>query len=476
MYKGSVMKNKCLTLLICLLLYNEGKAAAWIRLGPWSDMVGETFDCYAGASISITPDGSIIAVGQPGVSSNMGQVNIYQYALQSNETLFRWTGPYTISGENPNDQAGSSVALSSNNGVLFVVAFGEPGYSGDTGRVRIYLSDNQFDRLAPSSWNIIGAITGENGNDKSGASISITNNAGKLIIGEPGWSGNTGRIRIYLYPNWDLIYTATGESANNQFGASVAINKEGGATFIVGEPGWSGNAGRVHVYGGLAIDQDPPFEMGTITGNNINDQAGFSVAIYSDPNDIINFEGTVVAFGEIGFSGSDGRVRIYNLTTEGFEQIGAITGENGNALGYSISLNDDGTAIAIGAPLDTNNAGKVFVYRYTGTTWQQQGNFISSFCEENLCDSGRAGYSVSLSSDGNTVGLGAPYANSQQGIVQVFRYRTLFKQADMIYNFLSLAADKDMSHAISPGKGLMLAEQGQVRSKCFSSTGICHSN
>ena len=71
----------------------------------------------------------------------------------------------------------------------------------------------------------------------------------------------------------------------------------------------------------------------------------------------------------------------------------------------SVSMSSDGTIVAIGAPYNDgngSNSGHVRVYEYSGGSWSQLGTDIDG---EAAGDS--SGYSVSLSSDGTKVAIGA---------------------------------------------------------------------
>ena len=90
-------------------------------------------------------------------------------------------------------------------------------------------------------------------------------------------------------------------------------------------------------------------------------------------------------------------------------QLGADTdGESAaDRSGYSVSLSSDGLTVAIGAPLNDgngSNSGHVRIYNYdTGTsTWTQVGSDIDGELSGDI-----SGCSVSMSSDGSTVAIGA---------------------------------------------------------------------
>ena len=91
-----------------------------------------------------------------------------------------------------------------------------------------------------------------------------------------------------------------------------------------------------------------------------------------------------------------------------WKQIGQdIDGEaEYNESGYSVSLSSDGKTVAIGASYNEDNedSGHVRVYQYNtdSNEWKQIGQDIDGEAEGD-----QSGYSVSLSSDGKTVAIGA---------------------------------------------------------------------
>ena len=117
------------------------------------------------------------------------------------------------------------------------------------------------------------------------------------------------------------------------------------------------------------------------------------------------------AYRNDGNGDNSGHVRIYawNSATSAWEQQGAdIDGEAaGDYSGESVSLSSDGTTVAIGANSNDGNgenSGHVRIYAWNSATsaWDQQGADIDG---EAAGD--RSGESVSLSSDGTTVAIGA---------------------------------------------------------------------
>ncbi|WP_208123115.1 hypothetical protein, partial [Cysteiniphilum halobium] len=120
-----------------------------------------------------------------------------------------------------------------------------------------------------------------------------------------------------------------------------------------------------------------------------------------------------------------GHVRIYQWDGNDWIQMGAdIDGELTNNLsGYSISMNNDGSRIVIGAPFNSDNgfrAGHARVYEWQDDAWVQLGADIDG---KSFGD--RSGWSVSINGDGSMIAIGADQAFSSgfnPGYVSVYQW------------------------------------------------------
>mmetsp|Transcript_21592 Transcript_21592/g.46978 ORF Transcript_21592/g.46978 Transcript_21592/m.46978 type:complete len:466 (-) Transcript_21592:83-1480(-) len=150
----------------------------------------------------------------------------------------------------------------------------------------------------------------------------------------------------------------------------------------------------------------------TLFGDAAGDESGSSVALSSDGKIL-----AVGAPGKEGYNDRPGYVKVSRREgTSGWAQLGLILygKKNGDQFGASVSLSADGKTLASGAPGDfdtIDRPGYVSVYHMegvgTGSSWKQLGKNITG---EALGD--RLGNSVSLSTDGKTLAIGA---NSNDG-------------------------------------------------------------
>ena len=93
-----------------------------------------------------------------------------------------------------------------------------------------------------------------------------------------------------------------------------------------------------------------------INGEVAGDNSGNSVSLSSD--------GTIIAIGALGNDGNgnaSGHVRVYKYDSGNWSQVGSdIDGEAANDYsGKSVSLSSDGTIVAIGAHINNGNGGDV---------------------------------------------------------------------------------------------------------------------
>jgi hypothetical protein len=89
----------------------------------------------------------------------------------------------------------------------------------------------------------------------------------------------------------------------------------------------------------------------------------------------------------------------------------------------SVSINNDGTIIALGISDDNANIGAVYIYAFDGTNWNLQGSKITGLGEVGV---GQFGFSVSLNGTGNLLVVGCPEEGiMSQGAVYVYNLNVL---------------------------------------------------
>ena len=168
--------------------------------------------------------------------------------------------------------------------------------------------------------------------------------------------------------------------------------------------------------------------IGRLQANNSDsgDLFGWSVDLSGDGNTL-----AVGAYGERGTSTGVNGVQNNNSSATGavylFRRMGGAWSQQAyikasnpsmrDQFGFSVSLNDDGNTLAVGANLEdgpatgvngtqndgTNDSGAVYVFRFSSSTWSQQAYIKASNTGRNF----EFGYAVALSGDGNTLAVGS---------------------------------------------------------------------
>lgn len=146
---------------------------AWSQVG--ADVDGANDQSKAGTSVSLSSDGTKIAIGEPGFVSgwygSCGRARVLEYT----------SGAWTQVGDDmtssfSGDEQGRAVALS---GDGTRVAVGAPGYFYGDGVVRAYDYDAGGDSWSSLGWtgNVVGGVAFNGGDVRLGESVSISTGA-----------------------------------------------------------------------------------------------------------------------------------------------------------------------------------------------------------------------------------------------------------------------------------------------------------
>ena len=405
-------------------------SSGWSPIG--SDINGEAAGDYSGWSVASSSDGTIVAIGanfNDDNGSNSGHVRVYQNISGT------WTQlGADIDGEATGDKSGQSVSLSNDGSIVAIGATSNDGNGTNSGHVRVY----EWDATANGGngdWDQLGNdIDGEAYGDFSGFSVSLSSDGTKLAIGASSNDGNgtnSGHVRVYEWDatanggngDWDQLGSdINGEATDDYSGWSVSLSSDGSIVAIgaFGNNDGGSDSGHVRVYQYTSGEMLTGWnQLGAdINGEATNDYSGYSVSLNSD--------GSIVAIGAYNNDGngsSSGNVRVYENISGTWTQLGSdIDGEAvGDYSGRSVSLSNDGTIVAIGAKQNDgngSNSGHVRVYEYSNSSWGQLGADIDG---EAAGD--QSGHSVSLSDDGTIVAIGAPF-NDGSGHVRVYEFIT----------------------------------------------------
>ena len=371
-----------------------------------TDIDGTTSFGNAGQSVSVSSDGSRLAVGiKSGGSSSQGIVRVFDWDGTS------WTQVGSdIVGLVNGDNFGRAVSLSSDGARVAIGApFADPasnfGYF-NSGQVTVY-------ELSGSTWVQMGSVfSGSFNGEQLGYSVSLNSDGTKLAFGAI-YPGNTGYVKVYSWSGTSWTQdpggvNLNGDAASDQYGTSVSLSSDGMRLAVGAAAHNTSGYVRVYEFSGNVWDR-----LGSIiNGEGSTDKFGFSVSLNSD--------GTKFAAGGIGNTANSGHVRVFEYSSD-WTQVGSDIDSESSAdnFGYSVSLNSDGTRLAAGAIFNNNNRGHTRVFDWSGSSWNQIGSDIDGEASNDY-----SGHSVSLSSNGRRLAIGAPNnadGGSLAGHVRVYR-------------------------------------------------------
>ena len=234
--RGSVSLSSDGTIVAIGAPYNDGNGSnsGHVRVYSWdgtdwnllgAEIDGEAADDYSGYSVSLSSDGTIVAIGayeNDGTATNAGHVRVYQYSGGT------WTQlGADIDGEGSWAKSGYSVSLSSDGTIVAIGAQFDDGGGDASGHVRVY-------EYSGSTWTKIGAdIDGEAAGDQSGSSVSLSSDGTIVAIGaflNDGGGSNSGSVRVYknISGTWtQLGADIDGEAADDDSGSSVSLSSDG---------------------------------------------------------------------------------------------------------------------------------------------------------------------------------------------------------------------------------------------------------
>jgi hypothetical protein len=220
----------------------------------------------------------------------------------------------------------------------------------------------------------------------------------------------------------DLAGFAVSLSANGRYAAMGARrNAEDGKK----------NRGSVRIFkfvGGEFV------MVAEIDGGRKGDQFGYSCSLSGD--------GKKIAIGAPGADAggkNSGEVLIYEERYGEWVQTGTLSGEEKQDLfGLSVSLDEEGKILAVGAPYDTvgdsSYAGAVYVYETEADgSWYSLGPRLEGVATRELF-----GWSVSISSSTSNslrVAIGSPHdetRTTRHGLVGIYQYDRMFDSWEVV--------------------------------------------
>jgi hypothetical protein len=305
------------------------------------------------------------------------------------------------------ERFGFSVALSADGKTLAVGALSEDREAtGVGGAVYVF---TRADAMSP--WTQQAYVKASNTSQDAGfgAFVALSADGATLAVSAPLESSSATGVNgtrtggaaqsgaVYVFTRRDETWTeqaflkASNTGEGDQFGASLALSSDG-TTLAVGA--WLEDSSGVGVGG--AQDRESAQDSGAVyvftrTSTSWSQQAylkaserrallGFGVSA------ALSRDGSTLA---VGTGTHGGAVHVFTRSSSTWTQqavVRASSGETGDAFGFSVALSDNGTTLAVGAPLEDSAAtgvnggqanngasqsGAVYLFTGSGAMWTQ---------------------------------------------------------------------------------------------------------
>jgi hypothetical protein len=270
--------------------------------------------------------------------------------------------------------------------------------------------------------------------DQFGYSCALSSDGATAIVGQYGDISFQGTAVVFIRSGktWteQALLSQSTGAASDNFGTSVALSSDGN-TAICGVP-YRGatNTGAAVVFTRSGATWTQQAVL-TYSVAAADDLFGYSVALSSDGNTAI--------CGAPTSGAGNGRSVVFTRSGATWTQQANLTysaGAAGDYFGWSVDLSSDGNTAIVGAYGDDSSKGSAVIFIRSGVTWTEQATLRYSAA----ANADNFGTSVALSSDGNTAIAGAPYADpgglSIAGLIVVFTRSevTWTEQAALTYS------------------------------------------
>jgi hypothetical protein len=259
--------------------------------------------------------------------------------------------------------------------------------------------------------------TGETGNAQFGRSVALSADGSTALIGGPLSPHGTAWVFTRAGSVWSQQGSPLtgGEGEGHYFGRSVALSGDG-ATALIGSPCENACAGAAWVFtraGSSWTQQGPKLTGGAEEG--VDGRFGFSVALSSDASTAL--------IGARNDNEGAGAAWVFGRSGSTWTQQGAKLTGGGEAsgmprFGYSVALSSTGETALVGGRGDSGHRGAAWVFTRSAGAWSQQDGKLTG--GETEVGAGNLGASVSLSADAETAVVGGPDDNGKVGAAWVF--------------------------------------------------------
>jgi len=394
-------------------------SSAGVKLTAADGMAADEF----GTSVSASQDGGTMAIGASGDSPG----SVYVFTVPSGgwvatSTTIKLTGPSHVDAR---AQLGGSVSISGDGSTIVAGSPEAPGAAYVfTMPSSGWMATSTSDRLTAPDGDAL---------DRFGWSVSTNSDGSSIAVGAPDTDSggpfdrmDDGAVYMFTKPTdgWAATSTAAklqrfSPASGQNFGYSASLSSDGGTVVATAPNHFSGgsvNQLKLPTGGWVDVESSPSSFL-HITDLQAGNGFGQSVSVSAD-------EGTVVvgASNDNSTANDAGAIYVFTRPTGGWEastptpvRLLASDGAARDGFGQSVSVSSDGGVIAVGANGDGSNSGSVYVFIRPSGGWSTSATSVKLTASDGASGD-QFGGALSLSGDGNTLVVGAARDNGGGGV------------------------------------------------------------
>jgi hypothetical protein len=335
--------------------------------------------------------------------------------------------------------------------------------------------------FASAQWTQMGSdIMGQIANDESGFAIDLNALGDLLVIGanKSDVNGlNSGKVRVYRFDSEQWMQHGNdidGSNAMDEFGYAVKLSADG-MILAIGAPntytGPNAPPGYVRVF---EWSTDAWVQRGADIALNVNsDGFGAALDLSADGNSLI----IGAQLHPIDGQWAVGRAQVFEWNGQNYVTLGdGIIGSNASGSGYTgraVNINETGTIISISDVIDSH--GRVRIFDRAGETWVPKDTLIG--------DEISFGRMTAMDAGGNTIATFNGTLSMSQGSVRVFGFdgNTYAPKGDIIvgdqgsdflgFDALSLSSDGNTLAVGAEATGVGFARMMQFNGNSWQALG-----
>lgn len=351
---------------------------------------------WGGESVDISSKGDIFGVGLPKfISGNYVPGNVRVYKWNSHEWIQMGSD---ILGDTSRRNFGESLSMTPSGHTIVIGSSTIGNPSWPTGYVKVF-DWNGMDWVQRGATLISGYSE-----DEFGKKVDINSSGTRIVVSNPLAQNFKGVVKTYDWDgvNWiESLDPIWGSLSFNQFGDFLDLSESGNELII------SATSGRY-----TKIFQCDSNQWNQL-GNTIS-YTGGTWPYFSPVGINASGDQIIIGYSQPGYTAFANNYSLIDTlwTLKGDTIFGNNTDEN---FGESVSMNWDGSFIAISAPENGPlSTGEVRLFKWEADHWEPRGNIHGDLLNEHI------GISLALDSIGNTIAMsGFGEANTDEGNVQV---------------------------------------------------------